>query len=299
MAPHLRNTAMMFQSYALWPHMTMAKNGAFGLEERKTPRPEIENRVGEALEMVKMHDYADPKINELSGGQQQRVALARALVVLPRCLLLDEPLSNLDAKLRLEMRIEIRDIRKDSRLTGVYVTHDQKEALSMADRMAILENGRISQVGTPQEIYRSPQSCSVANFIGETNFINGTISGPADEGLYRIDTRLGEFIGRTPTSEELFDGDTVTLSIRPEALTIDPHAALGLIEPNTISGTLVEATYLGELAQYALDIGRDPATINISELNPAFLLPPGDVPLCAKVESRDVLILPQLTANPS
>ncbi len=151
--PHKRNTGMMFQSYALWPHLTVAENVAFGLHERKVGKAEARNRAGEALESVRMSAYADRKPNQLSGGQQQRVALARALVIRPRCLLLDEPLSNLDAKLRLEMRTEIRRVCKEFKLTTVYVTHDQKEALSVSDRMAILEGGHILQVGSPREIY--------------------------------------------------------------------------------------------------------------------------------------------------
>src|ERR1041384_1230890 len=181
LAPHKRNTGMMFQSYALWPHMTVAQNVAFGLEERKVPRDEIKRRVREALESVRMAEFAERRPNQLSGGQQQRVALARALVIRPRCLLLDEPLSNLDAKLRLEMRGEIRRVCKEFKLTTVYVTHDQKEALSIADRMAILAGGRIRQVGTPREVYRRPTCKLVANFIGETDFLQGSvISASAD-----------------------------------------------------------------------------------------------------------------------
>src|SRR6202789_2270399 len=175
LAPHKRNTGMMFQSYALWPHMTVAENVAFGLEERKVPRDEIRRRVGEALDSVRMQAYAERRPNQLSGGQQQRVALARALVVRPRCLLLDEPLSNLDARLRLEMRSEIRRVCREFKLTTVYVTHHQKEALSVSDRMAVLDGGRILQVGTPQDVYRRPVKKRVADFIGETDFIPGTL----------------------------------------------------------------------------------------------------------------------------
>ena len=171
--PHLRHTGMMFQSYALWPHMTVAENVAFGLEERRVSRAEIARRVDEALASVKMASYGARKIQQLSGGQQQRVALARALVIRPRCLLLDEPLSNLDARLRLEMRAEIRRICKEFGLTAMYVTHDQKEALSIADRMAILEGGHIRQTGPPAQIYRHPISRFVADFMGETNFLDG------------------------------------------------------------------------------------------------------------------------------
>ncbi|MFT7487977.1 MAG: iron(III) transport system ATP-binding protein, partial [Candidatus Promineifilaceae bacterium] len=156
--PHERDTGMVFQSYALWPHMTVSENVAFGLQMRKVSKEETAKRVAEALEMVKMTDRAKHKPNQLSGGQQQRVALARALIIQPRCLLLDEPLSNLDAKLRLEMRTEIRRICKDAGLTAVYVTHDQKEALSVADRLAVMSDGCLMQVGTPREVYVRPDS---------------------------------------------------------------------------------------------------------------------------------------------
>ena len=170
---HKRNTAMMFQSYALWPHLNVSENVAFGLHERKLSRADIEKRVQESLQMVRMGHLADRKINQLSGGQQQRVALARSIAVRPDALLLDEPLSNLDAKLRLEMRSEIRRICKEFGVTAVYVTHDQKEALHLADRMAIMEKGVISQIGTPRDVFRSPRTATVAAFIGEANFLPG------------------------------------------------------------------------------------------------------------------------------
>jgi iron(III) transport system ATP-binding protein len=172
---HERGTGMMFQSYALWPHLTVAENVAFGLEERKRPPAEIAQRVEQALDQVQLSGLGTRKIQQLSGGQQQRVALARALVIHPNCLLLDEPLSNLDAKLRIEMRSEIRRICKDFGLTGIYVTHDRDEALSMADRMAIMDQGHLVQVGTPEEVYCNPATPMVAGFIGETNFIEGVV----------------------------------------------------------------------------------------------------------------------------
>ena len=216
LAPHRRNTGMMFQSYALWPHMTVAENVAFGLEERKVPRDEIRRRVGEALESVRMGSFAGRRPNELSGGQQQRVALARALVIRPRCLLLDEPLSNLDARLRVEMRTEIRRVCKEAGLTTVYVTHDQKEALSIADRMAILDHGRLLQVGAPREIYRRPHTRMVADFIGETDFLPGKLVS-VEEGNVVVETAVGRFVGvlgdaaATPAV-----GAAVTVSVRPE-----------------------------------------------------------------------------------
>ena len=217
--PHKRGTGMMFQSYALWPHMTVAGNVAFGLEERRTPKAEIVKRVDEALASVGMAAMANRKINELSGGQQQRVALARALVIRPRCLLLDEPLSNLDAKMRLQMRGEIRRVCKEFGLTAIYVTHDQKEALSIADRLAILDQGHLSQVGTPREIYRQPHSRVVADFIGESNFIEGRAVEPIEHSEnWRVETKLGEFTGlKTDPDWDLHVGEAVSLSIRPES----------------------------------------------------------------------------------
>ncbi|RME68635.1 MAG: ABC transporter ATP-binding protein [Verrucomicrobia bacterium] len=284
--PHKRNTGMMFQSYALWPHMTVAENVGFGLEERKVPRAEIRRRVAEALESVRMGEYAERRPNQLSGGQQQRVALARALVIRPRCLLLDEPLSNLDARLRLEMRGEIRRVCKEFKLTTVYVTHDQKEALSIADRMAILDAGRILQVGTPREIYRRPVNRVVAHFIGETNFIEGTVAGC--EGDYvQVETALGRFEGVCPApgGGRPQAGAAVTVSIRPECLKLG-DGARGL---NRIVGTVGEAVYLGEVAQYALEAGG--VELKVFELNPRRLIEPGRSGVVASVDRDDVVVL--------
>ena len=196
-----RNAVMCFQSYALWPHMNARQNIRFGLDVRKTPAAEAAARVEEAVRLVQLEQFADKKPNEMSGGQQQRVALARALVVRPDCLLLDEPLSNLDAKLRLEMRGEIRRICRASGLTAIYVTHDQKEALSIADRMAVLNNGQIEQIGRPQDLYLRPRNRFVANFMGETNFIQGTLLS-RDGGHAVVRTALGDL-----RSTALIDGD--------------------------------------------------------------------------------------------
>jgi iron(III) transport system ATP-binding protein len=260
--PHRRNTGMMFQSYALWPHMTVAKNVAFGLEERRVPSAEIKSRVHEALASVQMESYADRKIAQLSGGQQQRVALARALVIRPRCLLLDEPLSNLDAKLRLEMRTEIRRVCKESGLTAIYVTHDQKEALSISDRMAILESGTIAQVGTPEQVYRRPRTKVVADFIGETNFLEGKIlsSGGATGA---VETPFGRFEGHFGDPDwKPQVGSPAVLSIRPEswALREEPAAR------NSIPGEIRDSIYLGEVAQYQFAAASTP--LKIFELNP-------------------------------
>jgi iron(III) transport system ATP-binding protein len=285
LAPHKRNTGMMFQSYALWPHMTVAENVAFGLEERKVARNEITRRVGEALESVRMGEYAARRPNQLSGGQQQRVALARALVIRPRCLLLDEPLSNLDAKLRLEMRAEIRRVCKEFNLTTVYVTHDQKEALSISDRMAILDSGRIRQVGSPREVYRRPACRLVANFIGETDFITGKMVSTGG-GAAVIETACGRFEGVLgDATAALAAGDGVTVSVRPECWKLSADAPAR----NAVRGRIGAAVYLGETAQYDFLAGGQ--TLKILELNPRFIDAASRGELFATAEPEDVVVL--------
>ena len=281
--PHQRNTGMMFQSYALWPHLTMAQNVAFGLEERRVPAAEVKRRVEEALSSVQMGGLGDRRIHQLSGGQQQRVALARALVIRPRCLLLDEPLSNLDAKLRLEMRAEIRRICREAGLTAVYVTHDQKEALSIADRMAVLEAGKIRQAGTPAEVYRLPQSRFVADFMGESNFIAGKVLDSSPEGV-RVETPLGIFTC-SPPANALSEQSAVTLSIRPESWKLSSHAA----ETNVVTGRLRDRIYLGEMAQYRFAAGGQ--ELKIFELNPRHVNTSGDSDLYASAAAEDIVIL--------
>jgi|CZKI01.1.fsa_nt_gi iron(III) transport system ATP-binding protein len=285
LAPHKRNTGMMFQSYALWPHMSVAENVAFGLEERKLPRAEIRTKVGEALESVHMGAYAERRPNQLSGGQQQRVALARALVIRPRCLLLDEPLSNLDARLRLEMRMEIRRICKEFQLTTVYVTHDQKEALSVSDRMAILDGGRILQVGSPRDVYRRPASRTVADFIGESNFIGAKLLS-ASGGRARVATAIGEFDGvlGDPDAQPAA-GASVTVSVRPECWTISGDRP----GRNAIRGRIGKSVYLGENAQY--DFVSGGTTLKILELNPRFIDRSDSEEFFAGVQAEDVVVL--------
>lgn len=258
--PHKRRTGMMFQSYALWPHLSVARNVAFGLEELGVPAPEREQRVNEALASVRMEAYSGRKIGQLSGGQQQRVALARALVVRPRALLLDEPLSNLDARLRLEMRSEIRRVCKEFGLTAVYVTHDQKEALSVADRLAVMSEGRIIQVGRPEEVYRRPHSRLVAEFIGETNILPGRVISRDDDRL-RVEAQPGNFSAHAVETLETKAGDSVLLSIRPESWRISDRSGA-----EAIPATLRSTVYLGELAQHEFDAGGE--TLKVLEMNP-------------------------------
>jgi iron(III) transport system ATP-binding protein len=285
LAPHKRNTGMMFQSYALWPHLTVSENVAFGLEERRVPKAEIQTRTMAALEAVHMGDYAQRRPNQLSGGQQQRIALARALVIRPRCLLLDEPLSNLDAKLRLEMRAEIRRVCKEFNVTTVYVTHDQKEALSVSDRMAVLDRGKILQVGSPAEVYRRPASKMVADFIGETDFIPGKVIATS-EGRAFVDTALGRFEGLLgDASARPGTGAAVTLSIRPEAWTLSQTAPA----KNFVRGRIGHAIYLGELAQY--ELVSDGHHLKMLELNPRRLDPAQRGEVFASADPDDVIVL--------
>jgi len=285
-APHKREAAMVFQSYALWPHLTVGQNIAFGLEERRIPRAQIIKQVEEALEMVRLPGFQDRSIDQMSGGQQQRVSLARALVVKPKCLLLDEPLSNLDAQLRIEMRREIRRIVKENGLTGIYVTHDQEEALTMADRMAILTYGRIGQIGTPEEVYRSPLTPYVAGFIGETNLIPGTVL-EVQKHFALVETSAGPLAGRITNPNWLPDkGSPVLLSIRPEAWRLHKNEG-----DNQIKGHVVERSYLGQRIQYWIEtpVGRQ----QVVEMNPHVIHSPGETPLLIHSRHDDVVVLPQ------
>jgi iron(III) transport system ATP-binding protein len=233
-----------------------------------------------------MSSYADRKIAQLSGGQQQRVALARALVIRPRCLLLDEPLSNLDAKLRLEMRTEIRRVCKEFGLTAIYVTHDQKEALSISDRMAILEGGRIAQIGTPEDVYRKPRSRVVADFIGETNFLPGKVHSTSP-GRAVVETAGGRlFQGLVGDPNWLPEaGEEVTVSVRPESWILSGQSE----QTNCLQGRIGESIYLGEVAQY--QFFTDGNKLKIFELNPQLSARTSDRDLFAVAKVEDVVVL--------
>jgi len=282
--PHQREAAMVFQSYALWPHLTVGQNIAFGLEERHLPKPEIKQRVQQALEMVQLPGFANRSIDQMSGGQQQRVALARALVVKPKCLLLDEPLSNLDSQLRVEMRGEIRRIVKEHGLTGIYVTHDQEEALAIADRIAVLSHGTIGQIGSPEDIYRNPRSAYVANFIGATNILTGVVESTRERDA-TIATAAGVLTGRiTDPQWTPAPGDAVKLSIRPEAWCLQQTTG-----DNALNGRIDGRAYLGQRIQYwvATAAGRQ----QVIELNPHILHEPGPNSVTLHVRHDDVVVL--------
>jgi iron(III) transport system ATP-binding protein len=242
-----RNAVMCFQNYALWPHMTVRQNVAFGLEMRGNGDEAA--RTIEALRLVQLEHLADRKPNTLSGGQQQRAALARALAVGPKCLLLDEPLSNLDAKLRLEMRGEIRRICKTSGYTTIYVTHDQKEALSIADRIILMREGRIVQAGSPAELYDRPCNSFVADFIGQTNLLRGTVIEETAGGR-RVKTPIGTLLaaGDGVASREIL------ISIRPEKIRFLGPGSTRLPHTNHLSATIFENMFLGEASEHIVTI---------------------------------------------
>ena len=291
--PNKRDTGMVFQGYALWPHMTVRQNVQFGLEVRKVGKEQMKQRVDEALAKVQLTPQADRKINQLSGGQQQRVALARALVVRPRVLLLDEPLSNLDAKLRLEMRQSIRDICKASGITGVYVTHDQHEALSMADGIAVLQNGRLMQAGPPRQLYDRPSNRFVADFLGETNFVSAEIKEKqvidGKPGVV-LESPFGA-LRSTVVSEDLPIGGNVTCSIRPEAIHVRPADGDPVVNGavNRFPATRDRTIYLGALAQYRLTLAQS-TPVKAFELNPSLIDAPAEG-LHATIAPADVVIL--------
>ena len=246
--PHQRNTGMVFQNYALWPHMSVAENIEYGLALRKFEKVERQEKIARSLEMVQMEGYHDRAVNTLSGGQQQRIALARALVIEPSVLLLDEPISNLDAALRQQMRDEIKQIHDRTNITTFYVTHDQVDALSMAHRMAIMQDGIIVQVGTPREVYQFPKNVFVASFIGETNFISGKVQHVSN-GAATIETSVGTLRSEA-VYHELTQGASVQCSIRPEAFIVDSNGS-GAAE-NRVNATVTAVNYLGRVEEYQL-----------------------------------------------
>jgi len=278
MPARLREAVMVFQSYALWPHMTVEANVAFGLEVRGVGRSERARAAREALAKVRLEALATRRPGQISGGQQQRVALARALVVRPRVLLLDEPLSNLDAGLRGEMRAEIRALVKEAGLTAVYVTHDRHEAMAVADRIALMRAGRIEQVGTPREMYARPSSRFAAAFMGTANFIPCVVRGGGERPL--VETPLGTFPATAPEAGSA----RLVCCVRPEALRRPPGPGI------PIEGTVREAVFLGERAEFVVEIeGVDPVTVYEQPPGPGIL--PGER-IALVLDPDRVVVLP-------
>ena len=259
--PERRRMAMIFQSYALWPHMTVAQNVAYGLRFAGVARADRDRRVEEMLKVVQLAGYGARYPGELSGGQQQRVAVARALVVEPEILLLDEPLSNLDASLREEMRFEIRRLHEQFGITTLYVTHDQAEAMVISDRVAVLRDGRVVQIGAPQELFERPRTRFVAEFIGKTNLIDAVADGPGTvaRGGLRLRVAVGGLTPRAPA----------VVSIRPHQISLGPAGGATPAGSNVLAGTVVRASYLGETTDYQVRLEGCDVVLRVTGPTPA------------------------------
>jgi iron(III) transport system ATP-binding protein len=273
-SPNKRNFGMVFQSYAIWPHMNVFKNVAFPLEVRK-PRLSlraIHEKVMRVLSVVQLAELADRDATKLSGGQQQRLALARALVMEPQLLLLDEPLSNLDAKLREKMRFELKRMQRDLGLTTIYVTHDQSEALALSDEIAVMNEGRIVQIGSPRNIYERPRNKFVADFVGNTNFIDGKIlSAGSGSGRCRVATPIGEL--NVQCVEALAQGAPVVVSVRPEDVELSEHAPAREEDDNVYRGVVNAQVFLGDSIDFQVKVG---AAILLARVHPSLRTPTGD-----------------------
>jgi len=273
--PYERRIGMVFQNYALFPHLTVERNIAFGLEQHKVPRTEIPGRVERALDLVRLAPatFARRRPHQLSGGQRQRVALARALVLEPAILLLDEPLGAIDLKLRKEMQLELKALNRELAMTFVYVTHDQEEALTMSDRIAVMSEARVAQLGTPAEIYENPRTPFVAGFIGEVNFFSGTVGtrGRGDARQWTVTGANGEALG-IPDHPSLREGSEVRIAVRPEWLDLARPGEAPSGE-NALAGAIREVIYLGETMHVvvALDSG---AVVRVALRNEGQLLNP-------------------------
>jgi len=287
-SPNQRNVGMVFQSYALFPNMTVAGNIGFGLKVRKRPRAEISRRVEELIALMHLDGRGGRFPYQMSGGQQQRVALARALAIEPQVLLLDEPLSALDAKIRLVLRKEIRTIQRQLGITTVYVTHDQEEALSLSDRVVVMSDGRIEQIGTPSEIYNFPATAFVASFVGTLNLVE---AGVIDPGTGRVSVG-GQEVRTAKAIDEARAGDRITLALRPEGI------ALGEGAPgaNRLHGTIDDISFLGSIVRLRMSVpdgeGGPPKEISLDTFNdPHLSLPPvgGTVTVSFPLEACFVL----------
>jgi len=288
--PDKRDLGMVFQNYALWPHMTVFENVAYPLQMRKVKRAEITERVYEALRLVGLSGFEQRPSPLLSGGQQQRVALARALIYAPRVLLLDEPLSNLDAKLRVTMRQELKELQSRVDVTMIYVTHDQVEALSLSDRIAIMNSGKVEQIGTPQEVYMHPATAFAQDFLGHTIGVLGTM---VDDGVVAVKGDEESRLRGTVADPTLRTGDAVLVAIRPERMLAHPQPPAGAA--NLVRAKIVEAVFVGDHYEYKAQVGNEvmvislPSTTSYAEGDTIFLeLPEANVVIWAAAV-RDAL----------
>jgi iron(III) transport system ATP-binding protein len=271
-APNKRNFGMVFQSYAIWPHMNVFQNAAFPLEVRRMGKRQITEKVMRVLESVQLEELVTREATKLSGGQQQRLALARALVMEPQLLLLDEPLSNLDAKLRDRMRSELKRLQRELGLTTVYVTHDQSEALALSHEIAVMNDGRVVQVGTPREIYEQPKNQFVADFVGTTNFIAGTVTTVEDgNGLCLVECGLGPL--RVQGSQGVANGTAVTVSVRPEDVELSEQQPSAAEDENVCKAVVTAKDFLGEHLDFQLKVGD---VVLLARAHPSLRTPVGD-----------------------
>jgi spermidine/putrescine transport system ATP-binding protein len=285
--PHRRNVNTVFQSYALFPFLTVAENVAFGMKYKSVPKPERENRVAEAMGMVELSGYEKRRPNQLSGGQQQRVALARALVLRPSVLLLDEPLGALDAKLRRTLQVELGVLQKQVGITFLYVTHDQEEALTMSDRLAVMNHGRIVQVGTPEEVYNEPADAYVADFLGVSNLMDAKVEpGATKSGCCRL--RLGDFIVEAEAGQLDATG-AVKLAIRPERIHLQPHETSG---ENHVPGMVERLVFLGSTTHVYVRLATGSALQTLVRNDGAALPYSQGTPISVELPADALRVLP-------
>jgi iron(III) transport system ATP-binding protein len=291
-APNKRNFGMVFQSYAIWPHMNVFQNVAFPLEVRRLPRKEINEKVMRVLTSVQLAELKDREATKLSGGQQQRLALARALVMEPQLLLLDEPLSNLDAKLRDRMRSELKRLQRELGLTTVYVTHDQSEALALSHEIAVMNEGRVVQIGTPREIYEQPKNQFVADFVGTTNFITGTVTAPEDgNGRCLVGSGLGPL--KVQASQGVAKDMTVIVSVRPEDVELSEQPLAAADGENVCKAVVTAKDFLGEYLDFQLKVGD---VVLLARAHPSLRTPVGDA-IYLRMKAEKCVAIPSELAH--
>ncbi|MEW6672744.1 MAG: ABC transporter ATP-binding protein [Thermodesulfobacteriota bacterium] len=286
--PNRRPTTMVFQNYALFPHLTVFENIAYGLKIRRNSAQDIRRKTREIMGLVGLEGFEERSPAQLSGGQQQRVSLARSLVMEPKVLLLDEPLSNLDAKLRVSTRLQIRRIQQRVGITSVYVTHDQDEAMTLSDRVVIMHKGRIMQTGTPQEIYAYPASRFVADFIGKANFLESCVVGTASSNALELDFMGNKFTVASPRGS-FSQGERVLLVLRPESVNLSPK------EPETLIGTVREAVYLGSQMVYEVVVAQKVITVEVANPHDSVVFKVGEE-VTLTFNEKNLHILPDAEA---